>query len=66
MTVTSRTKTVTLYAENYFKVQFTALFAQDKDLNPCEELENRPAKVEYVDSADSSDIPHLIAVELHR
>jgi hypothetical protein len=49
MTVTSSTETVTLYAENYFKVQFTALFAQNKDLNPCEELENRPAKVEYVE-----------------
>ena len=66
LTVTSRAKTVTLHTENYYKIHFTALFTPDGDLNPCRELENRPAKVEYLESADETDTPRLVAVELHK
>lgn len=56
-----------LHTENYYKLQFSALgFQPTADLKPCTDLENRPAKVEYVESADQSDAPHLIAIELHK
>lgn len=67
LTVTSSTKTLALHADNYYKIQFTALnFQPSGDLKPCNDLENRPAKVEYVESADKSAAPHLIAIELHK
>lgn len=67
LTVTSGVKTLALHADNYYKIQFTTLnFQPDGDLQPCTDLENRPAKVEYVESADKADVPHVIAVELHK
>jgi hypothetical protein len=56
-----------LHVDNYFKVPFSALgFQAEKDLNPCTDLENRPAKVEYVESANPSVGPQLVSVELHK
>jgi tetratricopeptide (TPR) repeat protein len=66
LAVTSQAKSVTLHSDNYYQIQFTALFAPAHDLQPCRDLENRPAKVEYVDSADGRETPRLIAVELHK
>ncbi len=67
LAVTSGAKTITLHSDNYFKISFTALgFQPSGDLNPCHDLENRSAKVEYVESADKSDPPHLLSVELHK
>jgi Tfp pilus assembly protein PilF len=67
LTVTSGTKTIVLYTDNYYKLPFTSLnFQPSGDLKPCRDLENRPAKVEYVDSADKAEVPHLIAIELHK
>ena len=67
LTVTSGAKTLSLHSDNYYKIQFSALnFQPSADLKPCSDLENRPAKVEYVESANKSDSPHLIAIELHK
>ncbi len=67
LTVSSGAKMLALHTENYYKLQFSALgFQPTADLKPCTDLENRPAKVEYVESADQSDAPHLIAIELHK
>lgn len=67
LTVASGAKILPLRSDNYYKIEFTALNVQlREDLKPCTDLENRPAKVEYVESADKSDIPHLIAVEIHK
>jgi predicted Zn-dependent protease len=67
LTVTSGAKTLALHADNYYKIQFTTLnFQPNGDLKPCTDLENRSARVEYVESADKSEAPQLIAVELHR
>ena len=67
LTVTSGAKTVALHSDNYYKIEFSALnFQPGDDLKPCSDLENRPAKVEYVESADKSESPHLIAIELHK
>lgn len=64
LSVTSRMKLVKLHTDNYYKVRFSALFKLTGDLNPCNDLENRRAKIEYVEAADSSDPAQLIAVEL--
>ena len=66
LTITSQAKRVALHADNYYRVQFTALFGLGHDLQPCQDLENRTAKVEYVESANGQDTPRLIAVELHK
>ena len=67
LAVTSGGKALALHSDNYFKIQFSTIgFQPSGDLNPCHDLENRSAKVEYVESADKSDAPHLIAVELHK
>ena len=67
LTVTSRANTLALHADNYFKIRFTALNLNfTGELEPCTDLENRTARVEYVESADKTDAPHLIAVELHK
>lgn len=67
LNVSSGAKMLALHTENYYKLQFSALgFQPTADLKPCSDLENRPAKVEYVESADKSDAPHLIAIELHK
>jgi tetratricopeptide (TPR) repeat protein len=67
LTVNSSGKSVALHIDNYFTLPFSALgFQPDKDLNPCTDLENKPAKVEYVESANPSVTPQLISVELHK
>jgi len=67
LTVSSGAKTLALHADNYYKIEFTAVnFQPSGDLKPCSDLENRPAKVEYVESADKTDAPRLIAIELRK
>jgi predicted Zn-dependent protease len=67
LSVDSNGKLVVLHVDNYFKISFTSLgFKADKDLNPCSDLENRPAKVEFVESANPSVTAQLISVELHK
>jgi hypothetical protein len=67
LSLDSSGKLVPLHVDNYFKISFTSLgFQPNKDLNPCSDLENRPAKVEYVESANPSVSAQLISVELHK
>ena len=66
LTITSQAKRVAPHADNYYHIQFTALFGLGHDLQPCQDLENRTAKMEYVESANGQDNPTLIAVELHK
>lgn len=65
--VTSKGEDVAMFADNYFNLPFTAVgFKPSGDLNPCGDLENRPAKVEYVKSANPGVSAQLISVELHK
>jgi tetratricopeptide (TPR) repeat protein len=67
LTLSSKGKDLPLHVENYYKISFSVLgFEPSKELNPCSDLENRPAKVEYVESADPSVAAQIIAVELHK
>lgn len=67
LTVSTKDKQLAVHGDDYYEVAFSALgFQASDDLNPCKDLENRPAKVEYVESADPSVTPQLISVELHK
>lgn len=67
LTLNANGKLVALHVDNYFKIQFSALgFQPSSDLNPCKDLEDKPAKVEYVESATPSARAQLVAVELHK
>ena len=60
-------ETVPLHSDNYYQIQFTSLgFQPDGDLKPCNDLEGKPAKVEYVEPANKSDSTHLVSIELHK
>jgi len=59
-------RTLGLHSSNYFKIDYTVLdFTLKGNLNPCADLEGRPAKVEYVESA-SKDQASVVAIEIHR
>jgi tetratricopeptide (TPR) repeat protein len=67
LTVNSSVKTIALHAENYFQIQFSALnFKPSEEINPCKDLEGRPAKVEYVVAADPAAAARVLSVELHK
>ena len=67
LTVDSGGKTLAMHTDNYYKIQFSALnFTPSGDLNPCKDLEGRPAKVEYEESADQSAPARVLSVELHK
>ena len=67
LTVSGSGKLLALHVDNYFKIPFSTLgFQPNGDLNPCTGLENRPAKVEYVESANPSVTAQIVSIELHR
>jgi tetratricopeptide (TPR) repeat protein len=67
LTVDSSGKLIALHSENYYKIEYSTLnFKPSGDLKPCQDLEGRPAKVEYVESSDASAAARVLAVELHK
>jgi len=67
LTVIVTGKPLPLHVDNYFKIAFTTLgFQPSGDLNPCTDLENRPAKVEYIESANPAVSAQLVSIELHK
>lgn len=64
--VIAGTKTITVHAANYYKIDFTALgFTPDSELKPCTDLEGAHARVEYIESS-TPKANGLIAIELHK
>ena len=67
MTVSAKGKTTALRSGNYYKIEFSALgFAPKGDLNPCKDLDGKPAKVEYIESSAGPGTAHVVAIELHK
>jgi hypothetical protein len=67
LTVSGSGKALSLHVENYYKIPFSTLgFQPERDLNPCTDLENHPAKVEYVESANPSVTAQIVSIELHK
>ncbi len=60
-------KTVALHSGNVYKIGYTTLgFKPSGDLDPCKDLEGRPAKVEYIEPAAKPSAAYVIAIELHK
>lgn len=67
LSIQTGSKTIAVHSDNYYLVPFTALgFQPAADLRPCSDLEGRPAKVEYEDSADEAEGARLLSIELHK
>jgi len=67
LTVAAKGKTMALHSGNYYKIGFTTLgFAPKGDLNPCNDLEGKSAKVEYVESSAKPAAAYVVAIELHQ
>jgi tetratricopeptide (TPR) repeat protein len=59
-------KTLGLHSGDYFKIEYSTLGVTLKgNLDPCADLEGRPAKVEYVDSASNGPAA-VTAIEIHK
>jgi hypothetical protein len=60
-------KPVSLYSNNYFKLDFTALgFTPKGNLDPCKDIEGMKARVQYVESSDKSVDGQVIAIEFRK
>ncbi|MGA3263985.1 MAG: tetratricopeptide repeat protein [Terracidiphilus sp.] len=60
-------KTVSLYNNNYYELEFSALgFTPEGDLNPCKGIEGMKARVQYTESSDKTVDGQAIAVELRK
>jgi Tfp pilus assembly protein PilF len=57
-------KALEMHANNYLKIEYKLKIQRKKDLNPCADLEGRPAKVEYVESADKT-ARAIVAIEVN-
>jgi hypothetical protein len=58
---------VGMHSPNYYKIQFSALgFTPAGDMQPCTQIEGRPAKVEFIEPADKSVKDRVVSVELHK
>lgn len=63
----SAKKTISLYSNNYLKLDFTALgFTPQGEIHPCDDIEGMKAKVQYAESSDKSVDGQAIAVELRK
>ena len=65
--VESSTKSVALYSNNFYKVEFSSLgFTPDGTLNPCSGIEGMKARVQYADSSDKTVVGQVVEVELRK
>lgn len=65
--VVSGIRTLDLHSGNYYKIEYSSLGVKiSTNLNPCADLEGRPAKVEYVESADKNAAAWVVGIEIHK
>ncbi|HWE86718.1 MAG TPA: tetratricopeptide repeat protein [Terracidiphilus sp.] len=65
--VVSPKKTVSVYTNNYFQLDVSALgFTPNGSINPCSDFEGRPAKVQYAEVSDKTVDGQVVSVELHK
>jgi len=58
---------VSLYSNDYFKIEFTALgFTPAGAIRPCDDIEGAKAHVQYAESSDKSVDGQIISVELRK
>ena len=58
-------KGVSLYSNNYFKIEFTAAnFIPQGDIHPCTDLEGMKARVQYSETSNKSVDGQILSIEL--
>ncbi|MFP5235374.1 MAG: DUF1570 domain-containing protein [Acidobacteriota bacterium] len=67
LVVEDKGKTVSLYTNNYYKLEFSAAgYTPTGELHPCEDLEGKQARIQYGEVADKSVDGQVVAVELRK
>jgi tetratricopeptide (TPR) repeat protein len=67
LTVDSKGKTTPLHSGNYYQIAFSALgFTPIGELDPCNDLEGKPAKVEYIEPSAKPAPAYVVAIEIHK
>ena len=65
--VESAKQTVSLYSNNYYKLEFSALgYTPERNLRPCVDIEGMKARVQYAESSDKTVDGQAVAVELRK
>lgn len=65
--VESAKKTISLYSNNYYKLDLSALgFEPRKEMNPCTDMEGFKARVRYAESSDKSVDGQVVAIQLRK
>jgi tetratricopeptide (TPR) repeat protein len=65
--VTGKLRPVTLYTNNFSKLDLSALgFTPKSTMDPCHELGGMKAKVVYAESSDKTIDGQLVSIELHK
>jgi tetratricopeptide (TPR) repeat protein len=60
-------KLVSLYNNNYFKIQFSTFgYTATGDLDPCKTIEGMKASVEYIDVTDKRVAGQIVSIELSK
>jgi len=60
-------KAVSLYSNDYFKIDLTVLnFTPKGDMNPCKDFDGMKAQVQYAESSDKTVDGQVIGVELRK
>jgi tetratricopeptide (TPR) repeat protein len=60
-------KSYSVYHNDYVKLEITASgFVPQGVMNPCTDLEGRPARVQYAQSSDETVDGQVLAIELHK
>jgi Tfp pilus assembly protein PilF len=60
-------KLVSLYSNNYFKIQFSTVgYTSTGDIDPCKMIEGMKASVEYIDITDPRVAGQIVSVELSK
>ena len=58
-------KTIALYSNNYFKIEFAAVNdASPGDMQPCHDLEGKPALVSYAETADTTAAGEIVSIAI--
>jgi hypothetical protein len=61
------TKNITLYANDYYKINFLATnYTPDGEIHPCTDLEGKRAIVLYAVTADETAAGEIVSIALSR
>ena len=67
ITLTGAGKPVSLYNNNYYRIEFAATnFTPEGEIHPCKDLQGMKASVKYSETADKSVDGQIVAIELSK